>query len=124
MNNIDTELVTDLYFKRALDSFYDEAKNIVKKYDYSEQDMTRILIELMQLVEKEIKLSGLGKKFLVLSLLEKLINDLNEENKEELKVLVTNILPEIIDTLISIDKGKIVINKNRKDNSEFKFCCI
>lgn len=122
--NTDSELTTDIYFNRVLDSLYDNAKNIVKGYDYSDRNMTKILIELMKLVETEKSLSGLGKKFLVLNLLEKLINDSEEENKQELKILVHSILPGVIDTIIDVDKGILSINKNINKQSKNLFCCM
>lgn len=103
------ELDEDLYFIRVLDSLYSEVKNIiVDKVD--EKNILKIVVLLMQLVEKQEQFYGKGKKRLVILLLEKLIDDTVEKDKSvDLKFLTSMIVPSIIDTIVSVDKKELEI---------------
>jgi hypothetical protein len=103
------ELDEDLYFVRVLDSLYSEVKNmIVEKVD--EKNMLKIVVLLMQLVEKQQQFYGKGKKRLVILLLDKLIDDtVEKEEAVHLKFLTSLIVPSIIDTIVSVDKKELQI---------------
>jgi hypothetical protein len=103
------ELDEDKEFGRIFDSLYNEVKKIINE-KVDEKNMLKVIVLLMQLVEKQNRFSGLGKKRLVILLLEKLVDDtLDKDEAINVKFLVTSIVPAMIDTLVSVDKKELQI---------------
>ena len=68
---------------------------------------------LMKLVGRISKLSGDDKKFIVTKLLIFMVKETGEgEIDEIMDSILINIIPTIIDKLISVENGKLVFNKN------------
>lgn len=107
-----------------------------KKYEYElyntlskgdspirKEDITTIVINLMQLVEKYPDLTGEQKKNLVIYVVKNFIK--YKTNKKEHEVLLTFVdifLPTLIDNLVSVDKKEIVIKLKKTFNSCFPCC--
>jgi hypothetical protein len=87
------------------------------------------LINLMQIVESVTELRGDKKKQLVIEVMEYFINSQIQDGDEyasELRLLVKLTLPELIDTIVNIDRKKIKIKvkKGIKSIKEiFDSCC-
>lgn len=113
---VDVSITPDEYnaVRAMYNSIYD--KNI---------DSTNIIshiILLMKIVSSFQSIDNIDKKKLVIFVVQKFVQ-LNITNKDELLVLnsfVENILPNVIDTLCSIDSKKIVINAEQY----VKSCCL
>jgi hypothetical protein len=82
-------------------------------------------IYLMKIVDTFKSISGVDKKKLVIFILNKVI-DLNIisniEEKEMLHSFINNILPNVIDMMIAIDKKEISIKLEKIKACCFKFC--
>jgi len=89
----------------------------------SKENITIVVINLMQLVEKYPDLTGEQKKHLVIHVVKKFIKD--KTDKEEEQVLLTFVdvfLPTIIDTLVSVDKKELAIKIKKTFSSCFPYC--
>lgn len=79
----------------------------------------------MKIVDTFKNISGVDKKKLVILILNKVI-DLNIvsniEEKEMLHSFINNILPNVIDMMISIDKKEISIKLKEIKKCCFNFC--
>ena len=69
-----------------------------------------IIIEIIQLTER-VYVNGYKKKLIAITVINKLINDSNQPNKEELLKIVKYIVPTLIDTLIAVDKSGLFNKK-------------
>lgn len=118
MQQIRLQIDEDINFERLFDTLYDKINKLTNHID--DKNIINVLILIMQLVENENKFSGLGKKKLVLLLLERLIENISEkENIDYLKFLVSVLIPSIIDKFISIDKRELQIKQVETKSSCF-----
>lgn len=79
------------------------------------QTVTDAVIELMAIVGKFKKLSGENKKNLVTEVLIFIVHETDSgEFDTILDHVIVNIIPVLIDRLISVENGKIIINKHTK----------
>ena len=84
------------------------------------------LVTLMQLVESITSLKGHGKKNLVIQVMEFLIMEQirdDNEYKEQLSLLVKLTLPELIDTIVSIDRKEVKIKIKKGVKKLLGGCC-
>lgn len=72
-------------------------------------------VNLMQLVERKKNISGKQKKELVLKVLRRYIFDHGGEES------ILSILPDFIDTAVSLDKGEVTI---KVDMEKVSGCCL
>jgi hypothetical protein len=74
--------------------------------------ITDALVTLMGIVGKIDKLSGIEKKELTIGLLLHIVNETDSGKYDEIidKILI-NLIPILIDRLVSVEKGKLVFNK-------------
>lgn len=107
--------------KQIMDDLYSKIKylNEPEYGGVTAASISIIVLKIMQLTE-QISEDGPTKKKVAISLMHRLIRDSNntKKNKEDLIVLVDVVVPDMIDTLISVDKKKLVINTSKK----FKNC--
>ena len=95
-------LIEKLYTKLVLEM----------SFELSPSNITMYIVTLMQLVESITTLKGKDKKNLVIQVIDYLIMDRirdDNEYKEQLSLLVKLTLPELIDTIISIDRKELKI---------------
>lgn len=86
------------------------------------QSVTDAVITLMNIMGKFSKVSGQDKKFIVTKVLIHIVKESNkgEESDTILENILINIIPILIDRLISVEKGKIILNK--KASLQIKRC--
>lgn len=107
--------------KKYVDGLY----NTLSKGDspVTKENITTIVINLMQLVEKYPDLTGEQKKKLVIHVVKKFIKDKTDNEEEEVLLTFVDIfLPTLIDTLVSVDKKEIVIKLKKTFSSCFPCC--
>ena len=104
--------------KKYVDSLYNTLTN--SNSVLTKENITTIVVNLMQLVEKYPDLTGVQKKQLVIDVVNKFIKDNTEGDEEEILLTFANIfLPTLIDTFVSVDKKKIVIKMKKTFSSCF-----
>ena len=89
-------------------------KKLMTKMDFelSPENITTYLVTLMQLVESITTLKGQDKKNLVIQTMEFLIIErIADDNvyRQQLSLLVKLTIPELIDTIVSIDRKELKI---------------
>lgn len=104
---------------------YDAARDMYNSiYDKSidSSNIINYTILLMKMVSSFQKIENIDKKKLVIFVVKKIVQ-LKITNKDELLFLnsfIENILPNVIDTLCSIDGKKIIINTEKYFKN---YCC-
>jgi hypothetical protein len=75
-----------------------------------------ILVYAMQIAEIARGLNGVEKKELVLYSIRRSIEKYvkTQDEKDELQCLVDDVLPSMIDAIVSATKGRVLINNRRK----------
>ena len=109
----------------ATENLYEELNKILAGAKLNTSNLTVILVNLMQIVETYPKLTGSQKKEVILAAINMLIDDQNDnvEDAETLKLLVKMTLPNLIDTLVSIDKKQLNIKLKKFSSYIFPSCC-
>lgn len=107
--------------RKYIDSLY----NTLTKNNspLTKENITTIVLNLMQFVEKYPDLTGKQKKQLVIHVIKKFIKDTTDKEEEEVLLAFADIfLPTIVDTLVSVDKKEIVIKLKKTFSSCFPCC--
>jgi hypothetical protein len=112
MDSIDVDLITvnDIYSK--IKHWTDGGKKV------SVASISILVLEIIQFTEK-ISMHGEKKKKVAMEVIERLIKESDQEDKDELLVIVRMIVPDLIDTLISVDKKEMIIKTKKKLESCF-----
>ena len=107
MLEIDTEI------KNQIDTFISG----ITEEGISYKNILNYVIEFMKIIENTIYKSGDKKKIVIMSI-ERIIKMYisNEFEKETMLLFVDNILPGLIDKIISLDRGEIIINNRQSSN--------
>ena len=87
------------------------------------ENIMQVTVNVMQIVQKIVKEKSKGevKKEIVISVMQKLIDDVeNQERKDQLQGLLDTTVPIAIDTVIKVATGEIDLEKYFKDCSS---CC-
>jgi hypothetical protein len=99
----------------------------IESHSINISNITDYVISLMKIIETIDKVKGVDKKKLVIFIIKKIVDKNIDDNyeREILFYFIDNMLPNVIDTIISIDKKKIIISVN-KAKSLFKkiFSCV
>jgi hypothetical protein len=108
----------------AVNTLYNNLKDIIGNGKISVANITSITINLMQIVDKYKNVKGLEKKKIVLDVLNRIVDDTIDDKAEEqqLKLLLAISVPVLIDTFIAIDKGELAI-KTKKAVIKLFTCC-
>jgi hypothetical protein len=95
----------------TVERLYEEVKRLLHGGKLTPTNVVMIMIDLMQIVDKYTELKGPQKKQVLLSALNMLIDDQNDnvEDVTDLKMLVKMTLPSVIDVIMSIDKKQLKI---------------
>lgn len=91
--------------------------NSITHFNYQEMsvsDIPKIVIEVMQIVEKIKGISGIEKKQLVVEIVTKMVDDSDLAGNSEKFILP--LIPSLIDKLIEVDNGHLQINTSFKQN--------
>ena len=102
----------------------DQVYDTIKVGQPTPQNIMQVTVDVMQIVQKIVKEKNKGevKKQVVLSVMQKLIDDVeNEEKKSQLQGLLDTAVPVAIDTIIKVATGEIDLEKYFKDCSS---CCM
>jgi hypothetical protein len=97
-----------------LNSAYENLMTIIDKDKVSLSNIIDLCVKTMQFASRLTSLRGSEKKKLVISVFDRY-------NKEHESPFVLEILPELIDAFVDVDKHKLRINVSK--NSCQKFCC-
>jgi hypothetical protein len=97
------------------EALYAQLKELVAKDGLSPLNISRVCVMLMQESEKYSELKGQEKKALILSVVQRYA----DEDSGNFSSVFIDMLPDLIDTFIAVDKHRLVIAKK-----EGKGCCI
>ena len=115
----DVEIITD----DLINKLYESLCMIIANKKVTTINIVMIATNLMQIVEKYPKISGIQKKSLVIQVLKKFVIDQSDGDTENaLLLFIDTFLPSVIDTIISVDVKEIVINI-KKGVKSFFICC-
>ena len=94
---------------------YEQLEQIAKTKQINAVNLIEITIDLMKIVEDVKGISGKQKKYLIIETLEKIINEKvsDEKEYEELLFIVKNVVPSVIDTVVSVDLGELSVKFNK-----------
>lgn len=84
-----------------------------------------ITVQLMQFVEKYPHIKGPERKSIVLNVIKQLVIDTMDPSNQETKDIMSILdltLPIFIDTIISVDRGELIIHSKQCFNSLFSCC--
>ena len=100
----------------ALNELYLYSKSVINTKTISSTTIIVLTNKLIQVVEQYKELTGSQKKMLVLDTLTKIINENIDDDlaKQELLLLITTLLPKIIDTVVSAINGHMKFSKDIK----------
>lgn len=109
------------FLQTSIDKLYEEIKKTMDG-SISRINIVSILLHMMQLIEGYEGLRGIDKKNVVIRVLNKLVDDTVElqQEKDELKLLISVTVPNIIDVFININLGNIAIKVKTKCFNWFK----
>jgi hypothetical protein len=114
----------------TIDVTIEELDTIIKdfhskfKENVTIQTVTEAVIILMQQIGKISKLNGNDKKFLVTKLLIHIVNETDSGSLDEiLDAILLNIIPILIDNLISVENGNLIFNPKIKKRLVKLFSC-
>ena len=126
--------MVDITIEQILNSYSDKLdvehcstlfKGIQERYKYKGINMsnvTLVLIALMTEAGKFDKLTGSEKKEIVTEVLILMVDELPSDDIEELKPLLTTMIPVLINNIVDMKKGNIKINL--KKTSKQLLCCL
>ena len=97
----------------ALEDLYKYAKSVINVHNMSSSSLIYLMSKLIQVAEQYKSFTGYQKKMLVLDTINKVINENvdDEIEKEDLLLLVTGILPTVVDTIVSAINGELNFSK-------------
>lgn len=115
-----SNIIEDHQNTELINKLYSQFVNIMNGVSITSTNIMSISITLMKIVEKNKKISGQMKKELVIHLIRKfVIDNTSPEDIDNILFVVNYILPNLIDTIISIDKKEIIIATKKT----FSRCC-
>jgi len=92
---------------KYVDILYSNLAEILNSDVLTPLNITMALLSTMQIIERFPKLKGKEKKEIVLHAIRKYVNHHPSSNSVDL-----NLIPSMIDTMVSLDKGEITIKIN------------
>ncbi len=110
--NVDFVKIKDIKSKTITTDIIDDVSaflDITTEYNgLTPQNMILIITQMMSIVAKYKKLSGTDKKKIVLALIKKKIVELDVEDgvKKTMLIMVDEVVPDTIDVLVDISKGR------------------
>jgi len=126
--------MVDITIEKILNSYSDRLdveycakvfKGIQERYKYKGINMsnvTIVLIALMTEASKFERLTGAEKKEIVTEVLIYMVDELPSEDVEELKPLLSTMIPVLINNIVDMKKGNIKLSL--KKTSKQLLCCL
>ena len=106
-----------------VEQLYDSLADIINGKEIETSDIVSLTINLMKIIETYPNISGKEKKNIVISTLERFVeHNMKGEEKVNVLTFIKVFLPEVIDSLISVDKKAIAI-KIKKGLQNCFLCC-
>jgi len=104
---------------------YEKLKEILGETKLTYANLTSVVVLLMQSVETYNDVRGIEKRNMIISVLKRFITDKMGNNQElrEFKILIEATVPELVDTLIAIDKKELTIKTKKCLSKLFSCCC-
>ena len=107
--------------KKIAYTLYDTFIGVINEDDFNMAKVVIIVTNLMQAVEKYTDLKGGEKKVIVLYVIDRFIEDTTNNTVNDVLNLAKPMLPELINTIMNVDKRKIKIRVKKLFNSNR--CC-
>ena len=119
----DLELITPS--NNAVKKLYHEIKKYLNGGKITQSNVIAVLVNLMKLIEEFPDLSGVQKKHVVIQAICVAVDDQREDVEEatRIKEFVVLTLPDVIDTIVDIDKRKLKIKIKKIINKIKNYCC-
>ena len=126
--------MADITIEKILTSYSDKLdvehcatlfKGIQERYKYKGINMsnvTLVLIALMTEASKFDKLTGAEKKEIVTEVLIYMVDEIPSDDVEELKPLLTTMIPVLINNIVDMKKGNIKLSL--KKTTKQLLCCL
>ena len=110
---------------KVFDELYAGVKKSINMKTASGEDIINILTLTMEAVEKMKIKSGPQKKALVLHVIDKLVDEIPESNKNKstIKTAVKLLAPGMIDTIVATSRGQVFVNIKQGCKEKFP-CCV
>ena len=99
--------------KKIADTLYDTFIGVINEDDFNITKVIILVTNLMQAVEKYTELKGSEKKVIVLYVIERFIEATKNNTAKDVLNLAKPMLPELIDTIMNVDKRKIKIRAKK-----------
>lgn len=109
--------------KLELDRIVDEMVGKLGDGKVTMEDMVDLTLEAMRFMSDMKQLDGPTKKANVIYILQSLVRKTNAGEWDVFDPLLIKLIPKVIDTIVSVEKGKIVINPKAKKCLSKVFCC-
>jgi len=115
---------TNIKPTEVVEHIYKKLEEILIGRKLTSDNIISVVVLLMQSIEIYNKLNGTEKKNIIIQVLKRFLDDKieNTEEANHISVLVKETVPHLIDTLIAVNKKKLVI-KNNKTFSKIYSCC-
>jgi hypothetical protein len=102
--------------KKSLDTqyifeqLYDTIQDIVGNKKITTKDVMTLTINLMKFIEVYPDIHGKQKKVIIIRVLKRFVEDnMTGDSKDNVLNFIKYFLPEVIDSLISVDKKEVII---------------
>lgn len=104
------------YYENAEFALYTDAKELVFNTKLDESIIFRMIIRMMELVERYTNLSGQQKKEMVIKTFKRIVDEESKKlNNENLKLLIKmisgSVIENMIDMIVSASKRELNLNK-------------
>lgn len=101
-----------------------QLESLLTGKNLTSENILNITVNLMQLIQKYPGLSGTDRKRIVIKVLEYFVNHNvdDKQEKRDLELLIQLTVPSFIDTIVSVDKGELVVNTKKCFSKLFKCC--
>lgn len=108
----------------SINRLYNKLEEILGENKLSCDNLISVVVLLMQYVETYKELKGEEKRNIIIRVLKRFIADKigNEEGAYDINLLIKTTLPDIIDSLVAVDKKQLVI-KTQKNVKNLFSCC-
>lgn len=93
----------------AFKQLYDNAEEMVKAQALTTSNIINVVVNLMIIAERFSHMTGLQKKGYVIQVLRLVVEKNVTDSKEEILMFIDNVLPSLIDTMISLDRKEVQI---------------
>lgn len=105
--------MSDSTQQNIANELFESAKNLISGDNLTISNVITLATSLMKSVEKYSDLTGADKKSIVIMVIGRVAEELPQGTSKDMFNTAIPVLPDIIDTIISIDKGDIKIKAKK-----------